>query len=167
MWSNGTSWVFDPTPTANGAGVWTTTGHRTDRNVTGNVKIGGQGSSYNSMRFQGKVASFVSTSLMRDVAMPTDAEVEAMITDPIKWLADFKVGNTFRLAYNTSTATFAMDTQYARYATQVYLMGDGSLDSYPNGIRNEVNKADQVYTKLNFQNMAANDIENVTIPGLT
>jgi len=46
-------------------------------------------------------------------------------------------------------------------------MGDGGSDSYSNGIRNEVYAVDQNYTKLQFNSMASNDIENVTIPGLT
>ena len=34
-------------------------------------------------------------------------------------------------------------------------------------VRNEVNKSDQNYTKLNLISMVSNDIQNMTIQGLT
>ena len=46
-------------------------------------------------------------------------------------------------------------------------MGDGVSDSYSNGIRNEVYPSDQNNTKLQFNSMASNDIETVTISGLS
>ena len=46
-------------------------------------------------------------------------------------------------------------------------MGDGVNDSYSNMIRNQVDYRDQNYTKLNMISMVANDIQNVTIPGLS
>jgi len=46
-------------------------------------------------------------------------------------------------------------------------MGDGSLDSYSNNLRNDVKTADQNYTMLRLQNMVSNDIETVNITGLT
>ena len=46
-------------------------------------------------------------------------------------------------------------------------MGDGSLDSYSNGIRNEVFASEQNYGKMQLNSMVSNDIENVSINGLT
>ena len=46
-------------------------------------------------------------------------------------------------------------------------MGDGVSDSYSNMIRNQVFPSDQNYTKLNLISMVSNDIENVTISGLS
>ena len=46
-------------------------------------------------------------------------------------------------------------------------MGDGTSDSYSNGIRNHVDTTDQNYSKLQLNSMVSNDIENVNIPGLT
>ena len=66
-----------------------TTGGRMDRSVVGNFTIGGRGSNRN---FHGKVASFVSTTLRINQPMPNDTEIEMMITDPMKWLEDYKVG---------------------------------------------------------------------------
>jgi len=46
-------------------------------------------------------------------------------------------------------------------------MGDGSLDSYSNNLRNDVKTSDQNYTMLRLQNMVSNDIVNVSITGLS
>ena len=91
-----------------------------------------------------------------------------MITDPVKWVTDYKVGNSYRYLNTTSNyPNFQVgDTQPAQ-ATQVWLMGDGSSDSYSNGMRNYVQTGDQNWTKLQLNSMVSNDIQNVTIPGLT
>ena len=60
-----------------------------DRSVTGDFTIGGRGS---NRSFHGKVASMVVTTLRSNFAMPTDAEIELMITDPKKWEDDYRVG---------------------------------------------------------------------------
>jgi hypothetical protein len=46
-------------------------------------------------------------------------------------------------------------------------MGDGTNDSYSNGIRNQVYPTDQNATKLQLNSMQANDIQNVSINGLS
>ena len=143
-----------------------TTGGRMDRGFTGALTIGGRGANRN---FHGKVASFVTTTLRRDEAMPTAAEIEMMITDPMQWLQDYKVGNAFRLPWQSGDAgwAFSINDGSSGYSTQVWLMGDGTNDSYSNMIRNQVLPADQNYTKLNLISMVSNDIENVNIPGLS
>ena len=146
---------------------WTNglTGNRMDRGVGGDITVGGRGS---NRGFYGKVASFIQTTLLRDVAMPTDAEIQMMVADPSGWLTDYKVGNSFRHASSvTEWSNFQIDEAYSSYATQVWLMGDGPVDSYSNGARNGIMKYDSNFTKLQFVNMASNDIENVTIPGLS
>ena len=137
-----------------------------DRNMGGSFTIGGRGS---NRSFHGKVAAMVNTTLRVNQPMPTDAELEMMIVDPMKWLQDYKVGNTYRVAYGQSEATFQMVNYatFATYATQVWLMGDGTNDSYSNMIRNQVWTGDQNYTKLNLISMVSNDIENVNISGLS
>ena len=72
---------------------WTagSTGARMDRSYTGDFTIGGRGSNRN---FHGKVASMVVTTLRLNQPMPTDAEIEHMITDPKKWEDDYRVGQT-------------------------------------------------------------------------
>ena len=52
-------------------------------------------------------------------------------------------------------------------ATQLWLMGDGTNDSYSNMIRNQVYPTEQNYTKLNMISMVSNDIETVNINGLS
>ena len=49
----------------------------------------------------------------------------------------------------------------------MWLMGDGQYDNYSNMIRNQVYPQDQNYTKMNLISMVSNDIQNVTIPGLS
>ena len=140
-------------------------GQRMDRSVTGDFTIGGRGGNRN---FHGKVASMVVTTLKRNDTMPTDTEIDLMITDPVKWVTDYKVGQSYRYPNSTSTySNFQVgDTQPAQ-ATQVWLMGDGASDSYSNGVRNYVQTADQNWSKLQLNSMVSNDIQTVTIPGLT
>ena len=148
---------------------FSTIGGRMDRQLTGSLTIGGRGANRN---FHGKVASFVTTTLRCGQAMPSDAEIKEMITDPMGWLSDYKVGNLYRTPWSTSYNTnFILRNSASNFdepkSTQVWLMGDGTNDSYSNMIRNQVNPADQNSTKLNLISMVSNDIQNVTISGLS
>jgi hypothetical protein len=156
-------WVF-PGNSSTSAN-WINTGNRTDRSIGGDFTIGGRGSNRN---FHGKVASMVVTTLKRGVMAPDATEIEMMITDPIKWVTNYKVGETYRYPNTTSNySNFQVgDTQPAQ-ATQVWLMGDGASDSYSNGIRNYIQTADQNWSKLQLNSMVSNDIQNVTILGLS
>ena len=81
-----------------------------------------------------------------------------------------QAGNTYRVAYGQNEQTFVNGATYQTnsvLATQVWLMGDGANDSYSNMIRNQVMSLDQNYTKLNLISMVSNDIQNVSINGLT
>jgi hypothetical protein len=166
---------------------WTSYGNRMDRTVAGDFTIGGRG---NNSNFHGKIASMITTTLIGQGnythstinsqqpggLMYNDAQIELMITDPVKWLADYKVRHG---VYNTSAPFRSPASGYtiqpfligssttAPSATQVWLMGDGASDSYSNGIRNYVNTADQNNTKLQLNSMVSNDIETVNINGLT
>jgi len=144
---------------------WTSTGNRMDRSVVGDFTIGGRGSNRN---FHGQVASMVVTTLRTNFAIPTDAEIKLMITDPKKWEDDYRVGQFVRWTNSTSFSGYTPANQYIGYGgTQIYLMGDGSSDSFANGIRNEVYPSDQNHTKLQLNSMQANDIQTVNISGLT
>lgn len=146
---------------------WNSTGGRMDRTVTGDFTIGGRGSNRN---FHGQVASMVITTLKRNDTVPTDAEIELMITDPVKWVTDYKVGNSYRYPNTTSNyPNFQVgDTQPAQ-STQVWLMGDNgnTIDNFNNGLRNYVQTSDQNWTKVQFNSMQSNDIQNVSISGLS
>lgn len=146
---------------------WTNGGNnaRTDLSITGDFTIGGRGSNRN---FHGKVASMVTTTLKRNTTIPTDAEIKLMITDPIKWVSDYKVGNDYRYPNTTSNyPNFQVGDTQPAYATQVWLMGDGASDSYANGMRNYIQPSEQNYTKLQLNSMVSNDIQTVNINGLT
>jgi hypothetical protein len=143
---------------------WITTGGRMDRTVAGNFTVGGRGSNRN---FHGKVASMVVTTLRNNVAMPTDAEISMMVRDPQQWVTDYKVNQNFRRPHQTwDTGTFTVGTQIASYSTQVWLMGDGTNDAYAQ-IRNQIWASSQNYTPLNMISMVSNDIQTVTINGLS
>ena len=153
-----------------------------DRTVAGDFTIGGRGSS-TYLTYHGKVASMVVTPLLQDGnynsgQMPEGTMVgvdqaKMMITDPIQWVADYRSrlgsGNPNGLyrksaeRYATNYFTFGGGYQHV----QVWLMGDGSSDSYANGIRNYINPSDQNYVKIQLNSMVSNDIETVNINGLT
>jgi len=146
-------------------GNWTNTGVRMDRGIGGDFTIGGRGS---NRSFHGKIASMVITTLKLNVSMPSDAEVKLMITDPKKWEDDYLVGNTIRQAQYTGNVTYSPSNIYNGFgAVQMWLMGDGNNDSYSNMIRNQIYPSDQNWTKLNMISMVSNDIQNVTINGLS
>ena len=135
-----------------------------DRTVAGNFTVGGRGS---NRSFHGKVASMVVTTLLNNVAMPTDTEISMMVRDPMQWLTDYKASKLFRRPHQTwATSSFAVGTTIASYATQVWLMGDGTSDAYAQ-IRNQVWPATQNYVPLNMISMVSNDIQTVTITGLS
>ena len=132
------------------------TGARMDREFNGYMTIGGRGS---NRSFHGKVASFVSTTLPVGSAMPGDAEIEEMITDPKGWMYDYKANNPRRSGDTNNQSNFVVGSLNATAATQILLMGDGIQDSYSNMIRNQVWSGDQNYTKLNLISMQSNDIQ--------
>ena len=137
-----------------------------DRQVAGALTIGGRGANRN---FHGKVASFVTTTLRTNVSMPGSSEIERMITDPEGWIDTYKVGTPFRLPWQNGDAgfSFSRNDGSSGSSTQVWLMGDGANDSYSNMIRNRVQPSNINDTKLNMVSMVSNDIETVSIPGLS
>jgi len=165
------------------AANWVSSGYRMDRTVAGDFTVGGRG---NNNNFYGKVASMVVTTLIGSGNytsaqlpagfMPDADQAKMMITDPIKWVDDYKVryssenpnGLLRTPASRWAQQPFLLGSSNAGYqATQVWLMGDGTSDSYANGIRNYVDTSDQNFTKMQLNSMVSNDIENVNIPGLT
>ena len=144
---------------------WTsgTTGGRMDRGVTGDLTIGGRGSNRN---FHGKVASMVTTTLLRNQTLPSAAEITAIVRDPVQWMTDYKVGNSFRHSDSTSVGTWTLNNSTSSESTQVWLMGDGTGDAYAK-IRNQAWSATQNIVVLDMVSMLSNDIQTVSIPGLT
>jgi hypothetical protein len=166
--TNSSSGNFELNGTVNRSNATTwgngTTGGRMDRTVDGPITVGGRGS---NRSFHGEVASTVITSLKQNVAMPTVAEIEAMMTDPITWLADYRAGETFRKFDSASNLDWDSSSLTDRgRATQVWLFGDHPQDNYTK-IRNVVNASDTLYTALTPQSMVANDVVTVNIAGLS
>ncbi len=151
--------------TPNSYNTWVGTGQRMDRQMNGQHNIGGRG---NNKSFRGTIASHVVTTLKRGQTLPSDPEVSMMVRDPKQWLLDYKVGNSYRQPhYQNATANFQLNNSYSADGTQVWLMGDGTSDSYSNMIRNQVRPTDQNVTMLRMYNMQSNDIVNVNINGLS
>ena len=143
---------------------WYSTGGRMDRSVTGAMTIGGRGS---NRSFHGKVASMVVKTLRRNQPMPSEAEISMMIRDPQQWMQDYKVGQNYRAPWSGADINnWHTGSSTPAYSTQVWLMGDGQSDAYAQ-IRNNVYPAVQNIYPLNMIGMVSNDIQNVTINGLS
>jgi len=165
LFNSSSSWAVGSNLSA--SFIWSdvnsTTGGRMDRTVAGDFTIGGRGSNRN---FHGKVASCVVTTLNRNSTMPSNDEIKKMTIDPLQWITDYKSGATYRLADGTTTGTWASNNTNSSYATQVWLMGDGTSDAYSK-MRNQVWPANQNNTTLDMNSMVSNDIETVDVTGLT
>ena len=170
LFSDVTNWQSASAPNNSTTTMWglsqSSTGGRMDRQFTGSMTIGGRVA---NRSFHGKVASMLITTLKNNVAMPDATEIELMITNPIKWVEDYKIGNSYRRPnFSTTDGTnFQLNNSASAYATQLLLNGDGVLDSFANGIRNYINTSDQNFTRFQLNSMVSNDFENVNINGLT
>ncbi len=146
-------------------GTWVIVGDgRLNRGINGSFYIGREFSATFNSNHSLKVASTLVSTLKRDFLLPDDTEISMQVRDPKQWVIDYRDGTQQRIAFNNNTYDY--DT-YPERCVSLWLMGDGSLDSYSNNVRNDVKTADQNYTMLRLQNMVSNDIENVTINGLT
>ena len=169
LFSDATNWQIASAPDSSTSTMWglsqSNTGGRMDRQFTGNFTIGGRGGNRN---FHGKVSSMMVTTLRCGVAMPDATEIELMITNPIKWVKDYKLGNAYRRpSVTTDSANFALNSLDSGSGTQLWLMGDVSTDSYANGIRSYIYPTEQNRSKMQLISMVSNDIENVNINGLS
>ena len=169
LYSDATNWQSASAPNSSTSTMWglsqSTVGGRMNRSYDGDFTIGGRGSNRN---FHGKVASMMVTTLRCGVAMPDTTEIELMITNPIKWVEDYKLGNAYRRpSVTTDSANFALNSLDSGSGTQLWLMGDVSTDSYANGIRSYIYPTEQNRSKMQLNSMVSNDIETVNINGLT
>jgi len=122
----------------NNASQWYT-GASTKRYYIGNKWVGWQDADDRYL----KVANNIMTTLI--VGSPqSDEEIAMMILDPKKWVADYKIGKTARLAEDSSTFTFALEDANSYNATKVYIFGDqGVTNHYSNGNLKVFNYIDQ------------------------
>jgi hypothetical protein len=146
------------------AANWVVTGVRMDRTFAGDFTVGGRGTGYS---YRGKIASMITHCLKAGVTMPDATEIKLMITDPMKWETDYLIGNSYRRPYYVNSSTnYQKQTSLGFKANQMWLMGDGTPDTFPN-INNEQRPNWLNYTYLVMTSMASNDIETVNISGLT
>lgn len=139
------------------------TGGRMDRTFAGDFTVGGRS---NNRNFHGKIASCVVTTLRRGFTMPKSIERKMMTIDPKQWMTDYRVGKSYRQTNSGSNGTWSLNNQNSSYATQVWLMGDGTNDAYSK-IRNQAWPANQNNTTLDMNSMVSNDIETIDVDGLT
>ena len=121
----------------------------------------------NNKEFEGQIASTVVTTLRNNQPLPDATEISMIVNDPMNWLNTYKVGNNWRQPDREGTVN-----EYSGFAsgndnngaegTKVWLMGDGTNDSYDN-IRNQVSNASEAQ-ELNMVGMSSGDIQNVTFP---
>ena len=144
--------------------TWTTTGNATAGTASGYNVVGGRmGSEPSDTTWAGVVM----TTLRSGQNLPTDTEISVMVRDPLQWEIDYKNGNPFRSPNSTGDNANNYDiTAARRFATQIWLMGDGTSDAYAL-IRNQANSGDQNDSPLRMFSMVSNDIQTVTITGLT
>ena len=147
-------------------GTWAIVGDgRLNRGLNGSFYIGREFSDATFNNNQSlKVAATLISTLKLDFLLPDDTEISMQVRDPQQWVIDYRDGTQQRIAFNANTYDY--DT-YPERCVQLWLMGDGTSDSYSNNIRNDVKTADQNYTMLRLQNMVSNDIETVNITGLS
>ena len=126
------------------------------------------GSQYqNNKEFEGHIASTVVTTLRNNQPLPDATEISMIVNDPMNWLNTYKVGNNWRQPDREGTVN-----EYSGFAsgndnngaegTKVWLMGNGTNDSYDN-IRNQVSNASEAQ-ELNMVGMSSGDIQNITVP---
>ena len=166
--TNSSSWAAgnNLSTSTNWSNSASTTGGRMDRQFQGDFTVGGRGGNRN---FHGKVASMIVTTLRRNVDMPSNTEIEKMVTDPSDWLTNTKVLGIYRApdSSNDAIPVFQLNNNASAESTQIWLMGDGTSDSFSNMIRNQVYDGDQNISKLNLISMVSSDIQTVSINGLS
>ena len=86
-----------------------------------------------------------------------------MVRDPMGWLSNYKVGNSWRKPNETAATTnFALGSNTGEQGTKIWLMGDGTNDSSSN-IANQVNNSN---SDQNLQLMNSASTTSVSILGL-
>ena len=96
----------------------------------------------------------------------SDAEIKMMTMDPLSWLYEYKSGNQYRTFSTNAGSTavsssFAIDGSSEDFATQIYLMGDGTGDSVST-IKNQVKSGGSNY--LTTTGLSSSDLVSVSIP---
>ena len=121
-----------------------------------------------------KIANFATASIRTNYTLPTDAEIELFINDPNKWRTDYRVGTQQRFPHHGNNNGIYDYDSYEGYMSQQWSFGDHQLstsigaihETFPS-LENGFRAVGPNVGKASITNGTANDIENVTIPGLS
>ncbi len=124
------------------SGAWTIHGAGSDGAITENVCIGATSILSTNQPNQAGENEFVSlvASTLKIGETPTAEELILATRDPVRWMHQNKVGNSFRKVFATTTySNFVRNDHDCAFATKIYLFGD-SLHDTNTAVFNEVYK---------------------------
>lgn len=153
-------------------GSWTHQNYGYTGSIGGKFFIGGRNSGTSQDNLSGEVwACTVTTLLANSNPIPTLVEIECFSRDPMKWLADYKHGNIWRVPSSSTGAVSNFDmnshtnSNNGGYGTKTWLMGEGVNDVYDKIKSQNANQTAGGF--LNMKNMTAAKIISVAQIGLT
>ena len=127
------------------------------------------GSRYqNNDEFQGEIAAVVVTTLKaQGEELPGASEIGMMVSNPLQWLTDYKVGQNYRKPAETSNRTnFSLGVGNSAASTKVWLMGGGTndqCDSTNCKFRNQVYSGSADYD-LETTGINSDDQQTIVVP---
>ena len=127
------------------------------------------GSRYqNNDEFQGEIAAVVVTTLKAEGEdLPGASEIGMMVSNPLQWLTDYKVGQNYRKPAETSNRTnFSLGVGNSAASTKVWLMGGGTNDQCDNTnckFRNQVYSGSADYD-LETTGINSDDQQTIVVP---
>ena len=130
------------------------------------------GSRYeNNDEFQGQIAAVVVTTLKTNAeSLPAATEIGLLVSNPLQWLTDYKVGQSFRRPGQTvNRANFSLNDALGAGSTKVWLMGGGTNDQCNSTnckFRNQVysGSADWDLETTGINSTFQNNVNNVSAP---
>ena len=118
------------------------TGEVTDIPGTWRIGTGGTSSAISTSRYEVSgtgqwnimIGHSLATTLKQSYTV-SDTEIVKMLLDPVGWVNDYKVNQTYRREGDNSTDvyTFSLNDAESAFATLLYLMGDGGTNDWTYG----------------------------------
>ena len=127
------------------------------------------GSRYqNNDEFQGEIAAVVVTTLKaQGEELPGASEIGMMVSNPLQWLTDYKVGQDFRRPGQTyNRSNFSLNDALSAGTTKVWLMGGGTNDQCNSTnckFRNQVYSGSADYD-LETTGINSDDQQTIVVP---
>ncbi len=152
-------------------GSWVHQNYGYTGTVGGKFIIGARNNGTSQYNLSGEVWACVVTTLKANSPIPTIAEIEAVARDPMKWLEDYKDGQTWRVpnvqsgVQNNFNMNAHTNSNNGGYGTKTWLMGEGVNDVYDKIKSQNANQTSGGF--LNMKNMTAAKIITVSQIGLT